>query len=109
MTIGGPVCKLGRVLLRERVGIMAKIIEFYVPSSFRKKATKWTPPEQRGIVIPIQLATKEVGPSKWIAAVNISYPHPACLIEPLSLLTVGDGLSFAYYSIPITRSNATTP
>ncbi|HEY6302899.1 MAG TPA: hypothetical protein VIX14_07510 [Terriglobales bacterium] len=30
---------------------MAKIIEFYVPSSFRKKATKWIPPEQHGKVI----------------------------------------------------------
>jgi len=31
---------------------MAKIIDFYVPSSFRKKATRWIPPEQRGKVIP---------------------------------------------------------
>jgi hypothetical protein len=31
---------------------MAIIIEYYVPSSFRKKATKWVPPEQRGKVIP---------------------------------------------------------
>jgi hypothetical protein len=30
---------------------MAKIIEFYVPSSFRKKATKWIPPGQHGKVI----------------------------------------------------------
>jgi hypothetical protein len=30
---------------------MAKIIEFYVPSSFRKKATKWIPPEQQGKII----------------------------------------------------------
>jgi hypothetical protein len=30
---------------------MAHIIEFYVPSSFRKTATKWIPPEQRGKVI----------------------------------------------------------
>ena len=28
-------------------GFMAKIIEFYIPSSFRKKATKWVPPEQQ--------------------------------------------------------------
>ncbi len=26
---------------------MAKIIEFYIPSSFRKKASKWIPTEQR--------------------------------------------------------------
>jgi hypothetical protein len=31
---------------------MAKIIEFYVPSSFRKKATNWISPEQHGKVIP---------------------------------------------------------
>jgi len=31
---------------------MAKIIEFYIPSSFRKKATKWIAPEQHGKVIP---------------------------------------------------------
>jgi hypothetical protein len=31
---------------------MAKIIEYYVPSNFRKKATKWVPPEQRGKLIP---------------------------------------------------------
>jgi len=31
---------------------MAKIIDFYVPSSFRKKATKWIPPEEQGKVIP---------------------------------------------------------
>ncbi|MFY9647490.1 MAG: hypothetical protein WAK29_20085 [Terriglobales bacterium] len=31
---------------------MAKIIEFYVPSSFTKKATKWVPAEQQGKVIP---------------------------------------------------------
>jgi len=30
---------------------MAKIIEFYVPSSFRKKATKWIAPERQGKVI----------------------------------------------------------
>jgi hypothetical protein len=32
-------------------GFMAKIIEFYIPSSFRKKATKWIAPEQQGKVI----------------------------------------------------------
>jgi hypothetical protein len=31
---------------------MAKIIEFYVPNNFRKKATWWIPPEQHGKVIP---------------------------------------------------------
>jgi hypothetical protein len=38
---------------------MAKIIEFYVPSGFRKKATKWTPPEQHGKVIPFGLPQKK--------------------------------------------------
>jgi len=31
---------------------MAKIIEFYIPVSFRKKTTKWVAPEQNGKVIP---------------------------------------------------------
>jgi hypothetical protein len=34
---------------------MAKIIEFYIPSSFRKMATKWIAPEQHGKVIPFGL------------------------------------------------------
>jgi hypothetical protein len=38
---------------------MAKIIEFYVPSSFRKKATKWIPPEQQGKVIPFGFPQKK--------------------------------------------------
>ena len=38
---------------------MAKIIEFYVPSSFRKKATKWVPPEQYGKVIEFGLTQKK--------------------------------------------------
>jgi hypothetical protein len=32
-------------------GFMAKIIEFYIPVSFKKKASKWIPPEQQGKVI----------------------------------------------------------
>jgi hypothetical protein len=39
--------------------IMAKIIEFFVPSNFRKKATKWTPPEENGKVIPFTLPQKK--------------------------------------------------
>jgi len=31
---------------------MAKIIEFYVPISFRKRATKWIAPKQHAKVIP---------------------------------------------------------
>jgi hypothetical protein len=34
---------------------MAKIIEFFVPGSFRKRATKWIPPEEYGRVIPFRL------------------------------------------------------
>jgi hypothetical protein len=38
---------------------MAKIIEFFVPGSFRKKATKWIPPEEYGKVIPFSLPRKK--------------------------------------------------
>jgi hypothetical protein len=38
---------------------MAKIIEFYIPSSYRKKATKWTPPEQNGKVILFAVPEKK--------------------------------------------------
>jgi hypothetical protein len=37
---------------------MAKIIEFYVPSRFRKKAANWAPPQQHGKVIPFALRQK---------------------------------------------------
>jgi hypothetical protein len=40
---------------------MAKIIEFFVPSSFRKEAPKWIPPEEYGKVIPFSLAQKKSG------------------------------------------------
>ena len=40
-------------------GFMAQIIEFYVPDSFRKTATKWIPPERRGKVIPFDLLRKK--------------------------------------------------
>jgi hypothetical protein len=39
---------------------MAKIIEFYVPSGFRKKITKWVPPEQEGKVIAFDAPQKAV-------------------------------------------------
>jgi hypothetical protein len=38
---------------------MAKIIEFYVPSSFRKKAFKWIPKEECGKVIPFGVPQKK--------------------------------------------------
>jgi len=41
---------------------MAKIIEFFIPGSFRTKATKWIPPEEYGKVIPFGLPQKK---SAW--------------------------------------------
>jgi hypothetical protein len=40
---------------------MAKIIEFFVPGSFKKKAmkTKWMPPEEYGKVIPFSVPQKK--------------------------------------------------
>jgi hypothetical protein len=38
---------------------MATIIEFFVPSSFTKKAEKWIRPEQYGEVIPFSLPQKK--------------------------------------------------
>jgi hypothetical protein len=38
--------------------VMAKIIEFYIPNSFRKKVA-WVPPEQRGKVIEFCLEVKQ--------------------------------------------------
>jgi len=38
---------------------MAKIIEFYIPASFQKKATKWTPAEDRGKVLQFTLTEKK--------------------------------------------------
>jgi hypothetical protein len=53
------------VRLQARTGLqkrkwnhMAKIIEFYIPNSFRKKAA-WIPPEQRGEVIEFCLEVKK--------------------------------------------------
>ena len=47
---------------------MAKIIEFYIPQSFRKVA-KWLPPTERGKVLAFPLAVgKSAGPllmSAW--------------------------------------------
>jgi hypothetical protein len=31
--------------------VMAKLISFYVPASYRKKTRPWTPPELRGKII----------------------------------------------------------
>ncbi len=37
---------------------MAKIIEFYIPQSFRK-ASKWFPPAERGKVLAFPLAVRK--------------------------------------------------
>ena len=37
---------------------MAKIIEFYIPSSFRKSG-KWVPPKERGKIIEFVPETKK--------------------------------------------------
>jgi hypothetical protein len=38
---------------------MAKIIEYYVPTTFHTKPAKWVPPEQRGKVIPFGTREKK--------------------------------------------------
>jgi hypothetical protein len=38
---------------------MAKIIEFYIPTNFRKKVAKWIPAEEQGKVIPFSLPQKK--------------------------------------------------
>jgi hypothetical protein len=47
------------VLLLQVGWFMAKIIEFFVPNSFRKKATKWIPPQEYGKVIPFSSPQKK--------------------------------------------------
>jgi hypothetical protein len=44
--------------IAERGMIVAKIIEFYIPNSFRKKVT-WVSPAQRGKVIEFGLPIKK--------------------------------------------------
>jgi hypothetical protein len=41
-----------------RGGSVAKVIEFYIPSTFRKSA-KWIPPAERGKVIEFITETKK--------------------------------------------------
>ena len=43
---------------KERGTIMAKVIEFYIPNTFRKKVI-WIAPEQRGKVIEFCLQVKK--------------------------------------------------
>jgi hypothetical protein len=37
---------------------MAKIIEFFIPSNFKRKAQKWMPPEEYGKLILFVLPQK---------------------------------------------------
>jgi hypothetical protein len=37
---------------------MAKLIEFYIPQSFRK-VSKWLPPNERGKVLEFQMAVRQ--------------------------------------------------
>jgi hypothetical protein len=39
-------------------GCMAKIIEFYIPQSFRK-VSKWVPPKERGKVLVFPMAVRQ--------------------------------------------------
>ena len=39
-------------------GCMAKIIEFYIPQSFRK-VSKWLPPNERGKVLEFPMAVRQ--------------------------------------------------
>ena len=48
---------LPRVRLRE-VTAMATVIEYYVPAKFRKRTRKWSPPEQRGKIVPFPAPEK---------------------------------------------------
>lgn len=48
--------------LRMRMGMvtaMGIVIEYYIPEKFRKRGGKWTPPEERGKVIPFPAPEKK--------------------------------------------------
>jgi hypothetical protein len=54
--LSGAAC---RNLRRKRhSGIVAKVIEFYIPKNFRK-SVKWILPEERGKIIEFALAVKK--------------------------------------------------
>ncbi len=42
----------------EKGAAVAKVIEFYVPNSFRKKE-KWVPPQERGKILEFTLPTSK--------------------------------------------------
>ena len=41
------------------VSDMAKVIEYHIPESFRKKREKWIPPDQRGRIIQFPAPEKK--------------------------------------------------
>lgn len=60
---------------------MAKIIEFYVPIRFKKKATKWITPQRHAKVIPFK-SKKEVGLTKTIMLlVNNGFVRSSARLE----------------------------
>jgi hypothetical protein len=64
--------------------IVAKVIEFYIPTNFAKRV-KWVPSQQRGKVIEFCLPTKK---SAWIEAGadrrGFSMPSPTAITSPIS-------------------------
>jgi hypothetical protein len=52
-------CEQSAAIEEEKVGTtVAKVIEFYIPNSFRKSA-KWISPEHRGKIIEFASQTKK--------------------------------------------------
>jgi hypothetical protein len=49
---------LGRIMMWRRWKPVAKIIEFYIPKTFRKRE-KWLPPAQRGRLIEFRVSVKK--------------------------------------------------
>lgn len=49
---------LGRIMMWRPWKPVAKIIEFYIPKTFRKRE-KWLPAEQRGKLIEFRLSVKK--------------------------------------------------
>jgi len=43
--------------LAGKEGVMAKLIEFYVPANFQRPKTRWTPEELRGKIIDFPSGT----------------------------------------------------
>jgi hypothetical protein len=59
----GELKFFGKLLFSKRAddlkdGLVAKVIEFYVPTNFCKRV-KWLPPQDRGKVIEFRLAAKK--------------------------------------------------